>query len=190
MNLYNGRLCPHQEDQLQPRGTKAVSEITHEWAGLRCAHVFETTQQTRLINCGEKLDLIPAVEAQEVLAGKDYKGQDLSWVTFWILTGRGGSYTGIYLLSKLCQSNCMLCFSLWHFANLIFCRMMIDASHNVMRVAVMSITQMTQSLGLFYWFQNVLLSKTWYQPCQALWQSHPGSIHIILHTCRIPFVSG
>lgn len=42
--------------------------------------MLETIQQTRLIYGGEKLDLIPAVGAQEVLAGKDYKGQGLSWV--------------------------------------------------------------------------------------------------------------
>lgn len=31
--------------------------------------MFETIQQTRLIDGGEKIDLIPAVEAQEVLEG-------------------------------------------------------------------------------------------------------------------------
>lgn len=52
----------------------------YQRALLGCAHVLETIQQTRLIYGGEKLDLIPAVGAQEVLAGKDYKGQGLSWV--------------------------------------------------------------------------------------------------------------
>lgn len=88
-----------------------------------------------------------------------------------------------------CKPHFTFGFPLWDFTSLIFFRMMINVSY-VVRIAAMSITQTAQSPGLFYWFQKVLLSETWYQLCQALWQSHLGSILTTFHAFKLPFVSG
>ena len=101
-----------------------------------------TIQQTRLMNGGKKLDLIPAVRAQEYLGRiltRDWTS--LGWQWHSISWQEGEVVLWVCTFVRALQATLHLWIFLCHLTNQILYRVMINVSQGVTRVAAVSITQ-------------------------------------------------